>query len=112
MPSGRLAQRSKVSLTPEEREGLFALNRGPMPTVPVKYSAGPLPEGCEPIRVILIICEFSLEVTGGARDPESAFAWLEGAKAEASRKSNMTVATRTFIYVLLSSQCLMVVSLQ
>src|SRR5207249_3344171 len=39
---------SKVTLAPTARAGSFARNRGSMRTVPVKYSAGPLPEGCEP----------------------------------------------------------------
>jgi hypothetical protein len=33
-----------------------------MRTVPVKYSAGPLPEGCEPLRLISITCITSLDV--------------------------------------------------
>src|ERR1700704_983828 len=39
---------SNVTLAPTARAGAFAWNRGSMRTVPVNYSAGPLPEGCEP----------------------------------------------------------------
>jgi hypothetical protein len=63
----------------------------------VKYSAGPFPEGCEPLRVILIVWESSLEPTGGAPDPEAALAWFAWADAKASRKSDMTVAASNFI---------------
>jgi hypothetical protein len=31
------------------------LNSGSTRTVPMKYSAGPLPEGCEPLRLISIV---------------------------------------------------------
>jgi hypothetical protein len=33
------------------------LNSGSTRTVPVKYSTGPLPEGCEPIRLISIVLD-------------------------------------------------------
>src|SRR5438477_6201382 len=45
---------SKVTLAPTARAGAPAANRGSMRTVPVKYSAGPLPEGCEPFLLISI----------------------------------------------------------
>jgi hypothetical protein len=61
--------------------------------------------------VILIVCEASLEAAGGAPDPEVALAWFAWADAEASRKSDMTVAASSFISVLLAIQCLMVGSL-
>ena len=73
-----------------------------MRTEPVKYSAGPLTEGCEPLRVMLIGWESSLDATGGAPDPEAALAWFAWVNAEASRKSDMTVAGSSFISVLLS----------
>ena len=80
----------------------FAWNRGSIRTTPVKYSAGPLLEGCEPIRLISIF-----------RIPSSddTFAWSAWAVAKASRKSDMTVAASSFISVLLSIQRLMVGSL-
>src|SRR5712692_1575867 len=40
---------SNVTLTPSARAGAFAWNSGSMRTAPVKYSAGPLLEGCEPL---------------------------------------------------------------
>src|SRR5271166_1384998 len=46
---------SKVTLLPAARAGSVALNRGSMRTVPVNHSAGPLPEGCEPLRLISIL---------------------------------------------------------
>jgi hypothetical protein len=58
-----------------------------------------LAEGCDPLRVMLIVCEPSLEATGGAPDPEAALAWF--ACVEASRKSEMIVAANSFISVLL-----------
>ena len=42
---------SNVTLAPTTRAGSGAWNSGSMRTVPVKYSAGPLPEGCEPLRL-------------------------------------------------------------
>ncbi len=38
--------------------GSGGLIRGSMRTDPVKYSAGPFPEGCEPLRLISIIRQF------------------------------------------------------
>jgi hypothetical protein len=47
------------SNTDPERAGRSgASNRGSMRAVPVKYSAGPLPEGCEPLRLISIVSSF------------------------------------------------------
>src|SRR4029079_17141883 len=45
---------SKVTLAPRARAGSGASNRGSMRTVPVKYSAGPLLEGCEPFFLMSI----------------------------------------------------------
>src|SRR5580765_3444745 len=50
---------SKVTLAPTTRAGSGAVNSGSMRTVPVKYSAGPFPEGCEPLRwmsKVLVLC--------------------------------------------------------
>src|SRR5262249_54532631 len=49
---------SNVTLPPRTRAGSGASNRGSIRTLPVKYSADPLPEGCEPLRLISIV--FSL----------------------------------------------------
>src|SRR5882762_6575281 len=68
-PSGWVCQAvrapgSKVTLTASTRAGLGALTSGSKRTVPVKYSAGPLAEGCEPFRLMSIILEFlHLKVT-------------------------------------------------
>src|SRR6266542_5205014 len=43
---------SNVTLAPSARAGAIAWNRGSMRTVPVKYSAGPLLEGCEPLLLM------------------------------------------------------------
>ncbi len=45
---------SKVTLAPRARAGSGASKSGSMRTVPVKYSFGPVVEGCEPILVIFI----------------------------------------------------------
>src|SRR2546421_2929153 len=41
---------SKVTLTASTRAGAGAWFSGSMRTLPVKYSVGPLPDGCEPLR--------------------------------------------------------------
>src|SRR5919199_6997798 len=45
---------SNVTLAPDVRAGACASNKGSMRTVPVKYSAGPLAEGCEPLVLMSI----------------------------------------------------------
>jgi hypothetical protein len=55
--------------------------------MPVKYSTGPVLEGCEPLRVMINVCA-------------SALAAVDWAYAEASKESDMTVATTDFISVL------------
>src|SRR5712691_10697342 len=45
---------SNVTLAPTARAGAGASNRGSTRTAPVKYSAGPLPEGCEPLLLMSI----------------------------------------------------------
>jgi hypothetical protein len=47
-----------VTLAPTARAGSFAWNNGSMRTVPVKYSAEPLVEGCEPLRLMSILFGF------------------------------------------------------
>src|SRR5215208_1229154 len=46
---------SNVTLAPTARAGSFALNKGSMRTVPAKYSADPLVDGCEPVRIMSIL---------------------------------------------------------
>ena len=53
---------SKVTLAPATRAGSGALISGSMRTVPVKYSFWPLPEGCEPLRLISIFDLPSLNI--------------------------------------------------
>src|SRR5919109_3733605 len=65
-PSGWLCQAvrapgSNVTLAPTARAGSGASNRGSMRTLPVKYSAGPFPEGCEPLRRTFIFKLLSIE---------------------------------------------------
>src|SRR5438105_171005 len=43
---------SNVTLAPTARAGAVAGNSGSMRTVPVNHAAGPLPEGCEPVRLM------------------------------------------------------------
>src|SRR5947209_8828030 len=64
-PSGWLCQAvrapgSNVTLAPTARAGSGASNRGSMRTAPVKYSADPLPEGCEPLLLMSISLLFPL----------------------------------------------------
>src|SRR5438067_11296666 len=64
-PSGCVCQLlrapgSKVTYAPLERDGAGALNSWSMRTVPVKYSAGPRAEGCDPLR-LSSICRHSSE---------------------------------------------------
>ena len=49
---------SKVTYAPLERDGDGALNSWSMRTVPVKYSAGPLAEGCDPFFLKLHVDSF------------------------------------------------------
>src|SRR5881275_2809074 len=46
---------SNVTLAPTALAGLFAWNKGSTRTAPVKYSADPFVEGCEPLRLISIL---------------------------------------------------------
>src|SRR5438128_3951302 len=46
---------SNVTLTARTRAGSDAWISGSIRTLPVKYSAGPLPEGCEPLLLISIL---------------------------------------------------------
>jgi len=50
------------------------LKRGSMRTEPVKHSAGPLLDCCEPLRVILIVCESWSDEVGAAPHPAAAHA--------------------------------------
>jgi hypothetical protein len=69
---------------------------------PVKYSAGPLLDGCEPLRAMVSVCDSLLEAAEGAYDPDPTLAWFIPTHAEASRDSDMTVALSSFISVLSS----------
>src|ERR1700677_4345018 len=51
---------SNVTLAPATRAGAGAGNSGSMRTVPVNQSAGPLLEGCEPLRLISILFSCSV----------------------------------------------------
>src|ERR671912_2637994 len=77
-PSGCVCQAvrapgSNVTLAPAARAGAGASNNRSMRTVPVNHSAGPLADGCEPLRLISI------------SPPDVA--------AEARTNENVTVAT-------------------
>src|SRR5918912_994021 len=55
-PSGCVCQAerapgSKVTSPADTRDGSVAENKGSIRTVPVNQSAGPLVEGCEPLRL-------------------------------------------------------------
>src|SRR5215472_913231 len=60
-PSGWVCQAvrapgSNVTLAPCTRAGSGASNKGAKRTSPVKYSIGPLPEVCEPFRLMFMCC--------------------------------------------------------
>jgi hypothetical protein len=62
-PSGCVCQAvrapgSNVTLAALTRAGSGARKSGSTRTTPVKYSAGPLPDGCEPLREICIVTSF------------------------------------------------------
>ena len=57
---------SNVTLAPRTRAGSGGSNSGSIRTVPVNQSAGPLPEGCEPLRLISMVG--SLRIGGGGVD--------------------------------------------
>ena len=48
------APASNVTIAPRTRAGSGASNSGSMRTLPVNHSAGPVPDGCEPLRLISI----------------------------------------------------------
>jgi hypothetical protein len=48
----RCGPRVNVTVAPLTRAGAAVLNGASTRTVPVKYSAGPFAEGCEPFRLI------------------------------------------------------------
>src|SRR5438445_8622941 len=59
LPNGCVCQAvrapgSKVTAAPAVRAGAYAWNKGSIRTVPVNHSEGPLPDGCEPQRLISI----------------------------------------------------------
>ena len=74
-PSGWVCQAvrapgSKVTRAIATRAGSGGLLSGSMRTVPVKYSSGPLPDGCEPARLISIV----LFLSSAAANPGAASA--------------------------------------
>src|SRR5213080_5364545 len=67
-PSGCVCQAvrapgSNVTLAPRTRAGSGASNSGSIRTLPLNQSAGPSPDGCEPIRLISIYQSDRLLVT-------------------------------------------------
>src|SRR5580693_3202494 len=52
---------SKVTKAPKVRAGSGGSNRGSIRTEPVKFSAGPLREGREPLRLISIVAPFPID---------------------------------------------------
>src|SRR5918911_4009179 len=71
-PSGCVCQLlrapgSKVTYAPLERDGDGALKSWSMRTVPVKYSAGPLADGCDPFFLSSICAPCDVDRIGLAR---------------------------------------------
>src|SRR5437899_806989 len=105
-PSGWLchavrAPGSNVTLAPTTRAGSGASNRGSMRTAPVKYSAGPLPEGCAPL-LLMSIFPFSTEPASNRRGrsrlahpdaprDRSGFLIGDGAARQFERQLHLTV---------------------
>src|SRR5947199_4279862 len=56
---------SKVTLAPATRAGSGACISGSTRTLPVKYSAGPLPDGREPLRLMSIVPFLALAGAAG-----------------------------------------------
>ena len=54
VPCGARARLEGDAALPATRAGAVAWKSGSIRTVPVNQSAGPLPEGCEPLRLISI----------------------------------------------------------
>src|SRR5207245_9357797 len=75
---------SNVTREPDARAGAFAWNRGSTRTEPVKFSADPCREGCEPLRMILIA-------------PSSLGVWL--CAPDASMQSDIAIAEEILIVV-------------
>src|SRR5438270_6883652 len=100
-PSGCVCQAlrapgSNVTLLPLTRAGSGALNSGSTRTAPVKYSAGPLPEGCEPLRLISMVPFLRFAGTVGV--PVSAAAGPAAASA-----ANPPVAASMRLRVIMTS---------
>jgi hypothetical protein len=55
--------------------------------------------------MLIVSCESPIDAVGESPDPEAALTSFVSASAEASRESDMTVAATSFIFVLLSIQC-------
>jgi hypothetical protein len=58
----------------------------------------PCRDGCEPLRVIVIICDSLVEAAEGAYDADPTLAWFTPTHAEISRESDMTVAVSRRIF--------------
>ena len=52
----------------------FVSNSGSMRTEPVKYWAGACRDGCEPPRVMVIVCDSVLDAAEGAYEPDATLA--------------------------------------
>src|SRR4051812_28400133 len=84
-PSGWVCQAvrapgSNVTLAPATRAGSGAAINGSMRTVPVNHSAGPLPDGCEPLRLISTRALLHLHRSGRTEArPHVCLAFLVGA---------------------------------
>jgi hypothetical protein len=71
-----------------------------MRTEPVKDWPTPCLDGCEPLRVMVMVGASALAATAGVSEPEAALARFAWVHADASRASDMTVAASRFISVL------------
>ena len=83
------------------RDGAFAGNSGSTRTEPVKRSAGPLAEGCEPARVTRSVARSSPGPDDAAPGAGAADVWSAWALAAASTDATMARVASRFIPVLL-----------
>src|SRR5450755_729738 len=65
--------RTTQALDPATRAGSGASKRGSMRIAPVKYSVGPLPEGCEPLLLISMYQFLHVESFGRVSFAQSRF---------------------------------------
>ena len=86
---------ARMTLPPDMRDGAFAGNSGSTRTEPVKRSAGPLAEGCDPGRVTRSVARSSLGPDDAAPGAGAADVLLRmGARRSSTNATMARVASR------------------